>query len=72
MAVLVKKDRIIEAAHDLFYRQGYLATGINQVIEEAQCGTRTGSAIRRGPPHVEEARVEHFLQAVAERTGYQY
>jgi len=44
----------------------------NEVIEEAQCGTLAGDNILRGPPHVEEARVEHFLQAVAERTGYYY
>jgi len=30
------KERIIETALDLFYRQGYLATGINQIIEEAK------------------------------------
>ncbi len=30
------KERIIEVAHDLFYTQGYLATGINQVIKEAK------------------------------------
>jgi len=29
------KQRILDAASDLFYRQGYLATGINQVIEQA-------------------------------------
>ncbi len=29
------KQRIIETALDLFYNQGYLATGINQIIEEA-------------------------------------
>jgi len=29
------KQRIIETAVDLFYAQGYLATGINQIIEEA-------------------------------------
>jgi len=29
------KQRIIETAVELFYTQGYLATGINQIIEEA-------------------------------------
>jgi len=29
------KQRIIEAALELFYNQGYLATGINQIIEVA-------------------------------------
>ena len=34
-ARLSSKDRIIEAANDLFYRQGYHQTGINQIIEES-------------------------------------
>lgn len=29
------KDRILEKAYDLFYRQGFQATGINQIIEES-------------------------------------
>lgn len=29
------KDRIIEVATDLFYKQGYNATGIQQIIDEA-------------------------------------
>ncbi|MGO4290982.1 TetR/AcrR family transcriptional regulator [Chitinophaga sp. RAB17] len=29
------KERILNTASDLFYQQGYLATGINQIIEEA-------------------------------------
>ncbi len=29
------KDRIIEAASNLFYNQGYSQTGINQIIDEA-------------------------------------
>jgi len=29
------RDRILEAAFDLFYRQGYRATGINQIIAES-------------------------------------
>jgi len=29
------KDKIIEVATDLFYRQGYNATGIQQIIDEA-------------------------------------
>jgi AcrR family transcriptional regulator len=29
------KDKIIEVASDLFYRQGYNATGIQQIIDEA-------------------------------------
>jgi AcrR family transcriptional regulator len=32
---LSSKDRIIETANDLFYRQGYHQTGINQIIEES-------------------------------------
>lgn len=34
-ASLSSKDRIIETANDLFYRQGYHQTGINQIIEES-------------------------------------
>ena len=29
------RDRILRTAMDLFYRQGYTATGINQIIGEA-------------------------------------
>lgn len=29
------RDRILEVASDLFYRQGYRATGINEVIEKS-------------------------------------
>ena len=32
---LKPKHRILETALDLFYMQGYLATGINQIIQEA-------------------------------------
>jgi phenylpropionate dioxygenase-like ring-hydroxylating dioxygenase large terminal subunit len=42
------------------------------VVEEAQRGTRAGSELRRGPPHAEEARVEHFLREVATRTDRRY
>ncbi len=34
-AKLSSKDRIIQAANDLFYRQGYHQTGINQIIKES-------------------------------------
>jgi len=34
-ARLSSKDRIIAVANDLFYRQGYHQTGINQIIEES-------------------------------------
>ncbi len=39
MANIIEKtarERIIQTALDLFYRQGYLATGINQIISESQ------------------------------------
>lgn len=29
------RERILDTAFDLFYRQGYFQTGINQIIEEA-------------------------------------
>ncbi|MCK9376162.1 MAG: TetR/AcrR family transcriptional regulator [Syntrophobacterales bacterium] len=35
------RQRIIQTALDLFYRQGYLATGINQVIAEAGVSKNT-------------------------------
>lgn len=35
------RQRIITTALDLFYRQGYLATGINQVIAEASVSKNT-------------------------------
>lgn len=35
------KQRIVNTALDLFYRQGYLATGINQVIAEAGVSKNT-------------------------------
>lgn len=35
------RRRIIDTALDLFYRQGYLATGINQVIAEAGVSKNT-------------------------------
>lgn len=35
------RQRIIDTALDLFYRQGYLATGINQVIAEAGVSKNT-------------------------------
>lgn len=35
------REKILETATDLFYRQGYLATGINQIIEEADVSKAT-------------------------------
>lgn len=35
------RDRIIETALRLFYRQGYLATGINQIIAESRVAKAT-------------------------------
>ncbi|MCB2182101.1 MAG: TetR/AcrR family transcriptional regulator [Desulfobulbaceae bacterium] len=35
------RDRIIETALNLFYKQGYLATGINQIISESQVAKAT-------------------------------
>ena len=39
--VLSARERIIKAAADLFYRQGYRATGINEVIERANVAKAT-------------------------------
>lgn len=35
------RERIIDAALDLFYKQGYRATGINQIIAESQVAKAT-------------------------------
>lgn len=35
------RDRIVATALDLFYRQGYLATGINQIIAESEVAKAT-------------------------------
>jgi AcrR family transcriptional regulator len=35
------RDRIIDTALRLFYEQGYLATGINQIIAESQVAKAT-------------------------------
>lgn len=35
------RDRIIQKANDLFYRQGYHQTGINQIIEESKVAKAT-------------------------------
>jgi AcrR family transcriptional regulator len=35
------RNRIVDTALDLFYRQGYLATGINQIISESQVAKAT-------------------------------
>jgi len=34
-AVLTARERILQKAEELFYKQGYQATGINQIIEES-------------------------------------
>ncbi len=41
------RDRIMEAASRLFYRQGYTLTGINQIIAEA--GIAIGSLYNHFP-----------------------
>jgi AcrR family transcriptional regulator len=33
------KEKLLEVASDLFYRQGYNATGIQQIIDEAGVST---------------------------------
>lgn len=34
-SAITAKERILKKAEELFYRQGYLATGINQIIKES-------------------------------------
>lgn len=38
---ITARDRIIQTALDLFYKQGYLATGINQIISESEVAKAT-------------------------------
>lgn len=38
---MTPKERIVNAASDLFYRQGYHQTGINQIIDEADVAKAT-------------------------------
>lgn len=57
------RERILETACDLFYRQGYRATGINQVIKES------GVAKASFYDHFgsKEALLHVYIRAVAER-----
>ena len=57
------KDRILETASRLFYTQGYNATGINQILEEAKVAkaslyTHYGSKDELGIVYVKSARDE--------------
>ena len=59
------KDRILETASRLFYAQGYNATGINQILEEAKVAkaslyTHYGSKDELGIVYVKSARDEWF------------
>ena len=59
------KDRILETAARLFYAQGYNATGINQILEEAKVAkaslyTHYGSKDELGIAYVKSAREDWF------------
>ena len=59
------KDRILETASRLFYAQGYNATGINQILEEAKVAkaslyTHYGSKDDLGIAYIKAAREEWF------------
>lgn len=41
LKTLSARDRILQTAYDLFYRQGYHQTGINQIIEESGAAKAT-------------------------------
>jgi AcrR family transcriptional regulator len=55
------RDRILEVAFDLFYRQGYRATGINQIIAES--GVAKASFYDHFPSK------DHLLSAYAVETS---
>ena len=59
------KDRILETASRLFYTQGYNATGINQILEEAKVAkaslyTHYGSKDELGIAYVKSSREDWF------------
>ncbi len=59
------KDRILQTASKLFYAQGYNATGINQILEEANVAkaslyTHYGSKDDLGIAYVKAAREDWF------------
>ena len=58
------RKQIVDTASDLFYRQGYNATGINQIIEEAQIAK---SSLYQHFPSKEDLLVE-YLSVTAEST----
>jgi TetR/AcrR family transcriptional repressor of nem operon len=55
----IRRDRIVEAARQLFFRQGYTATGISQILKVAEA--RSGSLYHFFPSK------EDLLAAVLER-----
>jgi TetR/AcrR family transcriptional regulator, transcriptional repressor for nem operon len=70
------RERILERAADLFYRQGYSSTGINQILEEA--GAHKASLYRYfetkedlGLAYLEmqDQRFRQFLAAIIEKSG---
>ena len=58
------KDQIVETASRLFYEQGYNATGINQIIEEA--GVAKASLYQHFPS--KEDLLAEYLSMEAART----
>lgn len=57
------RDRILATAMDLFYRQGYHATGINQIIAES--GVAKASFYDHFPS--KEALLHEYLREIAEK-----
>jgi len=58
------RKQIVDTASDLFYRQGYNATGINQIIEEAQIAK---SSLYQHFPSKEDLLIE-YLSVTANAT----
>lgn len=59
------KDRILETVHRLFYTQGYNATGINQILDEAGVAKASlyqhfGSKEELGVEYIRRVRIEWF------------
>jgi len=60
------KERILETAYNLFYKQGYNTTGINQILDEAKVAKASlyqhfGSKEELGVEYIKKVREDWFL-----------
>ncbi len=63
---LTPKERILETAYRLFYKQGYNTTGINQILDEAKVAKASlyqhfGSKEELGVAYIKKVREDWFL-----------